>query len=126
MIIFMNVYDRNYGIETSDKYPRCGSVVTCVMDGQSYYGRVTRFLRVEGDGCPGYASIEWFSKPVYPASTPMVVRVNEDGSGVEAEYGRVIKITSIDPSRVIVEYDSTVPNTYYMMRDSGYDTRNNI
>ena len=41
-------------------FPRCGSVVTCVINRRSVYGRVSRFLRVEGDDCPGYAVVEWF------------------------------------------------------------------
>ena len=103
------------------KYPRCGSVVTCVLDGGSYYGRVTKFLKIRGDQCPGYASVEWFSKPTYPSGFPTSVQVCEDGTAVLSEYGSIIKITRIDPSRVMVEYD-TVPNTYYVMRDSGYDS----
>lgn len=103
------------------KYPRCGSVVTCVIEGQSLYGRVTRFLRVDGDNCPGYAVLEWFGKPEYPYGTPLVVKVGDDGRDIDAQHGSIIKITQIDPSRVMFEYDR-VPNTYYMMRDSGYDT----
>ena len=104
-----------------DQYPRCGSVVTCVLDGESYYGRVQQFVRIDGDECPGYASMRWFSKPTYPNGSPLVVRVGEDGSAVLSQYGSIIPITNLDPSRVIVEY-STTPNTYYVMRDSGYDT----
>jgi len=105
-----------------DKSPRCGSVVTCVLDGQSCYARVERFLQIAHDtDCPGYASVRWFSKPSYPAGTPVVVRVNEDGSEIQQEYGNIIRLNQIDPSRVIVEYD-VEPNTFYVMRDSGYDT----
>lgn len=103
------------------QYPRCGSVITCVMNGQSYYGRVIKFFTVEDDDCPGYASVRWFSRPTYPYDAPLIVRVREDGSVVDSEYGSVIPITEIDPSRVIVEY-SKVPDTYYVMWDSGYDT----
>lgn len=102
------------------KYPRCGSVVTCVMDGQSYYARVEKFFCV-GDDCSGYASVVWFGKPSYPLGTPMVVKVSEDGSHVKSEYGCIISLDEIDPSRVMVEF-SNEPSTYYVMRDSGYDT----
>ena len=101
--------------------PRCGSVVTCVVNGRSLYGRVQRFLAVEGDACPGYASIRWFSEPEYPSGTPLVVRVDGDGSDVENEVGCIVKITEIDPSKVMVEV--TDHDGYYVMRDSGYDTR---
>ena len=39
---------------------RCGSVITCVMEGRSYYARVERFLKVDDDFCEGYASVTWF------------------------------------------------------------------
>ena len=44
---------------------RCGSVITTVIEGRSLYARVHRFLMVEGDECPGYASVSWFSEPHY-------------------------------------------------------------
>lgn len=102
------------------QYPRCGSVVTCVLDGQSYYARVEKFMQVDGDDCSGYASVRWFGKPSYPLGTPMVVKVMGDGSDVRRQYGCVISIEQIDPSRVMVEF-SRQPETYYVMRDSGYD-----
>ena len=105
-------------------YPRCGSVVTCVLDGQSHYARVDRFLQVDGDECPGYASVTWFSKPQYllDGKTPLVVRVTGDGSEIDEVYGSIIRITDIDPSRVMVEMNPR-DDFYIMMRDSGYDTR---
>ena len=102
-------------------YPRCGSVVTCVKDGQSCYARVKKFFQVDGDNCPGYASVSWFGKPTYPLGTPMVVKVSDDGSRVRSEYGCIISLKEIDPSKVMVEF-SEEPETYYLMRDSGYDT----
>ena len=104
-----------------EKYPRCGSVFTCVLAGASRYGRVRKFFSIPGDDCPGYASVSWFGGPVYPEGTPLVVKVSEDGSSVRAAHGSVIPITKIDPSRVMVEFSKTA-NTYYVMRDSGYDT----
>lgn len=102
-------------------YPRCGSVVTCVIDGQSLYARVNKFLTVQGDASPGFACVTWFSRPQYTARGPLVVKVGEDGGGLDALHGSVIRITAIHPSRVMVEY-SDEPDTYYMMRDSGFDT----
>ena len=105
-------------------YPRCGSVITCVIGGRSLYGYVKRFLKVEGDDCPGYASVGWFSEPVYifGAEYPLGVCVNENGGDVEREVGTcILRLTQIDPSRVMVERD--LPNgRFFMMRDSGYDT----
>ena len=57
---------------------------------------------------------------VYPSGTPLVVRVRNDGSDVDAEVGRVVRVTDIDPSRVMVECEGD--GIFFMMRDSGYDT----
>ena len=107
-------------------YPRCGSVITCVLRGQSFYARVNRFLYVHGDKCPGYASVSWFSKPRYlfDGETPLGVCVTADGNEIDREFGSVIRITQIDPSRIMVE-PSPTNDCYMMMRDSGYDTRAN-
>ena len=101
---------------------RCGSVITCVLQGRSYYGWVKRFLKIRGDSAPGFASVRWFSRPVYPHNNFLVVRVGSDGSLVEQRFGSVVSITRIEPSRVIVESPlGPVMRDYYMMRDSGYD-----
>ena len=99
---------------------RCGSVVTCVIDRQSYYARVERFFRVDGDSCPGYASVRWFGQPHYPLGTPMVVRCSEEEpQELVDSFGCILRITQIDPSQVIVERDDT--GYSWMMRDSGFD-----
>lgn len=104
------------------QYPRCGSVITCVLQGRSWYARVNRFLSVEGDRGFGYASVTWFSRPVYPLRTPMVVKVTEDvGSRVDHRFGCIIGLDQIDPSRVMIE-PKPDHSCFYMMRDSGYDT----
>lgn len=102
--------------------PRCGSVVTCVIDGRSLYARVNHFFTIDEDECPGYASVTWFGKPQYPLNTPMVVKVTGDGGGLGGDLGCIIRITQIDPSPIIVEAETT-NDCYIMMRDSGYDTR---
>ena len=105
-------------------YPRCGSIITCVIGGRSLYAYVKAFLKVEDDDCPGYASVSWFSEPLYifGSEYPLGVCVNENGGEVEREVGTcIIRITQIDPSPVMVERD--LPNgRFFMMRDSGYDT----
>ena len=100
----------------------CGSVITCVLDGRSLYARVHRFLCVDGDSCPGYASVSWFSAPVYPSDTPLIVGVTTDGTDFNTRYGCILRITQIEPSRIMVELPYGDSPTYYMMRDSGYDT----
>lgn len=101
---------------------RCGSVVTCVMDGQSLYARVTDFLTVDGDSaCPGYAIVKWFSKPKYPYGTWLIPVVTLDGSDIEDQYGCVVRITDIDPSQISVGRNSS-NDIFHMMRESGYDT----
>ena len=105
--------------------PRCGSVITTVVEGSSLYARVVTFLQVRGDNSPGYVIVRWFGKPQYPFGNPLVVRVNDDGSALEQSYGVVIKISSIDPSQIIIDRDDTDRSYYYMMRDCGYDTIKN-
>ena len=107
-----------------DKSPRCGSVVvvTCVVNGRSLYARVVRFFKsdVPHDSCPGYASVRWFSEPTY--DNPLCPKVTLDGTDIEREVGvNVIRITQIDPSQVAVERVGN--GSFYMIRDSGYDTR---
>ena len=101
--------------------PFCGSVITCVINGRSVYGCVVKFLKVVGDDSPGYASVVWFGEPQYPSRTPLVVRVGRNGRALKNEIGSMIPITQIDPSCVVVE--AVVGGQYYMMRQSGYDTR---
>ena len=98
----------------------CGSVITCVLDGRSLYARVNRFLFVVGSNCPGYASVSWFGVPSYPSQTPLIVTVNADGDDLHRQYGCIVRITQIQPSRIMVELPDT-DDVYYMMRDSGYD-----
>ena len=115
----MGIHFRCNEWDTSAK--RCGSVITCVVGGRSLYARVHAFVSVYDNNEPGYALVGWFGEPEYPLrGTPLVVRVSEDGTDLDASIGCAIKITSIDPSRVTVE--CTTNDLYYMMRDSGYDT----
>lgn len=100
--------------------PRCGSVITCTRGGRSYYARVVRFLKINDDDSPGFASVRWFGKPTYPLGNPLVVRVPDDGSLVDFAFSSIVKLNDIEPSRVMVEHDLT-PGVFYMMRDSGYD-----
>lgn len=100
--------------------PRCGSVVTCTRGGRSYYARVVRFLQIDDDDSPGFASVRWFGVPTYPHDIPLVVCVNDDGSLVDFDFGSIIRLTDIEPSRVMVETDLQ-PGQFFMMRDSGYD-----
>ena len=100
----------------------CGSVITCVLDGRSVYARVNRFLFVDGSSCPGYASVTWFSEPTYPSHTPLIVSVTTDGVDLQRRYGCILRITQIEPSRIMVELPDENSTVYYMMRDSGYDT----
>ena len=102
-------------------YPRCGSVFTMVLNGRSVYGRVEKFMRVTGDLCPGYASVSWFSEPTY--SNCLCPKVNLNGVNIQREVNAcVVRITQIDPAQVSVESVSG-SDDYYMIRDSGYDTR---
>ena len=99
----------------------CSSVITCVINGRSVYGRVNKFLSVDGDPCPGYASVNWFGLPGYPlGENRLQVVVSGDGSALDNEVGSIIRITQIDPSLVVTEPEGRTH--YRMMRQSGYDT----
>ena len=117
-----NIMDKHFRAGEWGMHPRCGSVITCVINGRSLYARVLKFVKTDGgDKCPGYACVRWFSEPVYVNS--LCPRVTLDGGDIAREVGsNVIRITQIDPSQVSVE---VVPGSdeYYMIRDSGYDTR---
>ena len=100
---------------------RCGSVVTCVLEGQSHYARVERFFKVDGDSSDGYASVKWFGQPHYPFGIPIVVRCcEEEPQDLIDRFGCVLRITQIDPSQIIVEREDG--GFSWMMRDSGFDT----
>ena len=61
--------------------------------------------------------------PVYLyTDNPLGVRCREDGSAIERELGSVVKITSIDPTQIMVEHEVET-DSYVMIRDSGYNTR---
>ena len=110
-------------------YPRCASVVTCVMGvderggGRSLFARVENFFKVVDDGNFGYAVVSWFGEPayIYP-DNPLGARCTLDGSALGRRYGNVIKISQIDPTPIMVEHD-TSNDTYIMIRDCGYSTR---
>ena len=95
-----------------------------MIGARSLYAYGKTFLRVEDDDCPEYASVSWYSEPLYifGPEYPLGVCVNENGVEVEREVGTcIIRITQIDPSPIIVERD--LPNgRFFMMRDSGFDT----
>ena len=98
----------------------CSSVITCVINGRSLYGRVSKFFTVDGNSCPGYASVVWFGEPQYPlGDNRLEVVVSDDGKEIYDEVGCIVRITQIDPSPVVVEPDG---GNYRMMRQSGYDT----
>ena len=82
---------------------------------------MNRFVAVNGDECPGYASVCWFGLPKYPlGSNRLEVVVSQDGLDVDRLVNTcIISITKIDPSYVVFEPDG---EQYRMMRQSGYDT----
>ena len=104
------------------KRPRCGSVITCRINGVSRYARVHKFIRVDEDPCPGYALVSWFGKPRYSFDhkAPLGVCCELNDCAFDRECGQVIRITQIDPCRVMVEIEN---DKYWMMRDRGWDTR---
>ena len=79
-----------------------------------------RFLTVHGDSGAGFASVRWFSEPVYPFGHPLVVRVGCDGSILDSEVGSIVRLEDIHPSCVVVEPHH---DRFFMMRQTGYDTQ---
>ena len=61
------------------------------------------------------------SPHIYP-DNPLGPFCTLDGSALGRRYGRVIKISQIDPTPIMVEHD-TSNDTYIMIRDCGYSTR---
>ena len=95
----------------------CGSIITCVIDGQSRYGKVVKFFsHICGNIGGMYAYVEWFKKTNYPfEGTPLVVRVRDNSQPLG---DAVVSIFDIDPSRVILER-SDRESCYYI---EGIDT----
>ena len=104
-------------------YGTCGSVVTCVVNGQSQYGLVTHFFShscIQNTGL--YAYIHWLKKTDYPfEGTPLVVRIRDDAPAVSNSPQQIVSVFDIDPSRVIVDRSNT-EHCYYMCRIEGLDT----
>ena len=101
----------------------CGSVVTCVVDGQSRYGTVLRFFSHQCERNTGvYAYVRWFRKTDYPfEGSPLVVRIRDNAPPVSELSQQVVSIFDIDPSRVVVERSDS-ESCYYMCRIEGLDT----
>ena len=111
---------------SGNRWGRCGSVVTCVVRGQSIYGKVIKFFErlCDSDANSLFAYIEWFHMPEYPMNgTPLIVKVGDNAPICFAST--VISIFDIDPSRVIIERDDG-ENCYYMCRIEGLDTIINL
>ena len=98
----------------------CGSIITCVIDGQSRYGKVVKFFsHICGNIGGMHAHVEWFKKTDYPfEGTPLVVRVRDNSQPLG---DAVVSIFDIDPSRVMLER-SDGESCYYMCRIEGIDT----
>lgn len=126
---YAHIMGKKFNAGEWPRYPRCGSVITCLMGelehggARSVFARVNNFFMVVDDDNFGYAYVSWFSEPVYIyPDNPLGVRCREDGSVLGRAYGNVVKISQIDPTPVMVERD-TGTDTYIMIRDCGYNTR---
>ena len=88
------------------RFATCGSLVTCVVDGTSVYGKVIKFFALNCvHSSDKFAYIEWLNMPEYPMDgTPLVVRVSDNAPACLAPV--VVSLFDIDPSRVINERDN--------------------
>ena len=103
---------------------RCGSLMTCVMNGKSVYGRIVKFFKrvCDSDSNSLFAYIQWCRIPEYPMKgTPLIVKVRDNASACLVPP--VVSIFDIDPSRVINERDDD-EGCYYMCRIEGLDKIN--
>ena len=109
------------GCGVEGKVKRCGSMIVCVIGGQSYYGRVIKFFRSACDRCDGmFAYVEWLGRPEYPfEGTPLIVRVRDSSPPCPAR--KIISIFDIDPTKIIYER-SDEESSFYMLRLKGTDT----
>ena len=104
------------------RYGTCGSLVTCVIRGQSVYGKIVKFFErvCDSDTNSLFAYIDWCRMPEYPmGGTPLIVRVRDNAPACLPPP--VVSIFDIDPSRVINERDDG-EICYYMCRIEGLDT----
>ena len=101
----------------ADVVGRCGSVVTTIYAGRSRYCVVNRFIRVSGKD---FACVKWLSKPHYPyAPNRLVVRVKELTHARQNQMPKVLPLTKIEPTPVLV--DPNDGTNYYVMRVKGWD-----
>jgi hypothetical protein len=79
-IIYITANDDIVGYAGEGKPKSYGSVVVCVIDGQSYYDRVVRFFFSVCSTYKGmFAYVERFGKPEYPfKGTPLIVWVRDN------------------------------------------------
>ena len=78
---------------------RCGSVITTIIGGRSYYGLVGEFIeRVDGTGLK-FAVVSWLPRPSYPyPNNPTVVRLRD--VDVCPGLPGCVSIFDIDPTSV--------------------------
>ena len=89
-----------------------GSVFTVVYCGASMYGILDRIIVVDG---VEYATVTWFSKPVYPYDPiKVVVRVSL------TQEQPVHRCDTIEPCGVNVMSDEDGTH-FFMLRTRGYD-----
>ena len=85
------------------------------------YGIIRHFVRVGCYYIPHFytdiAIVDWFAPPHYPDGDPLLVCVDQREDPAPAP--RFIKLTDIDPARVLYEIDGD--NYIYMMRVEGLD-----
>lgn len=103
---------------------RCGSVIIQLIDGRSVYGLVKKFLRIVCDcvRVRDFVIVTWLPRPVYPDRDPLTVRINLGGLNVNTMNNQTVSsLNDIQPSRVIVDFD-TDNDCLYPMRIEGTDT----
>ena len=82
--------------------PRCSSIFTAKVNGESLYGYVDRFIKVTCQFSVKYinfALVKWFAKPTYPDNDPLTTDI--DLRGDAASDVDIIDMNDIDPSRIL-------------------------
>ena len=88
--------------------PRCGSVITSILRGTSYYGRVTRFFT---SGCRrqelrSFACVDWLAAPVYPDDDPLTVVIDTTKAAPKF-LPLVLPLECIYPAQILFEPDGS-------------------
>ena len=98
---------------------RCGSVITTVIGGRSFYGLVKHFIERSNSTGGKFAVVEWLPTPSYPYANNPVVTCLCDGDVTDG-LPAIVSILDIEPCGVGLER-CNVESCWYVYRTHGLD-----